>query len=126
MFSKDIQSDATPLLYACQMGHAPIVRQLLARDDVDLNTIGFNGGATALLLAIHHGHTEIIYLLLDKDDIDVNLYNTRRDTPLMMAIRVGLVEVVKSLLARDNLDPNILDSQGPRFSCIIVCSVSRT
>jgi hypothetical protein len=40
------------------------VRQLLAQDDVDLNTLGFAGGATPLLRAVYNHHTEIINLFL--------------------------------------------------------------
>jgi ankyrin repeat protein len=61
---RDIQSDATPLLCACQMGHVSIVRHFYSLEMM-----------SALLLAAYNGHAEI-NLRLDKDDIDVNLEET--------------------------------------------------
>ncbi|KAN0074269.1 Ankyrin repeat-containing domain protein [Elaphomyces granulatus] len=103
-----------PLYYACKTGDVSIVRQLLARDDVNPNTTD----GSPLLLAISSRNTEIVELLLAKDGIDVNLcsrYHSRyhRISPLMMAVERGWVEVVESLLARDELDPNIVTSVLP-------------
>jgi ankyrin repeat protein len=97
------------------------VKQLLARNDVDLNVLGRDktaGWVTPLITACHNCHIEITNLLLAKHDIDVNFHNTTdRNTALMRAARkavtVPLMEgVVKSLLARDDVDPNILNSYG--------------
>jgi ankyrin repeat protein len=100
---------STPLMYACWGGHVSIVRQLLARDDVDCNSLG--SGWTPLTIACKFGHIEIVNLLLDKDDVDVNLSNGR-STPLITAVETGLVEVVESLLTRVDLKPNIVNNHG--------------
>ncbi|KAN0072817.1 hypothetical protein V8E54_008931 [Elaphomyces granulatus] len=67
---------ATPLIHTCKNGHESIVRQLLARDDVNINAVGFDGEwipiyltvprspRTPLAAARMGGHTEIANLLL--------------------------------------------------------------
>jgi ankyrin repeat protein len=94
---------------AAKQGHASIVRQLLAREDLDCNTI--RSGWTPLTTACNFGHIEIVNLLLDRDDVDVKL-SDGTSTPLITAVEMGFVEVVESLLARDNLKPNIVNNLG--------------
>jgi ankyrin repeat protein len=92
------------------------VRQLLARDDVDINAIGFDGewrpvypGSlnTPLTAACKGSHPEIANILLAREGIDVNLHK-----PLSHALSAGMVGVVESLLARDDLDADIMDNFG--------------
>jgi ankyrin repeat protein len=77
---------ATPLIHACKNEHESVVRQLLARDDVDINAVGYDGEwrpkiylavprralRTPLAAACMGGHTEITNLLLTKEGINVN------------------------------------------------------
>ena len=109
------KSHATPLLRACQGKHVSIVRQLLARDNIHLNTVFTLGGigvTTPLLAAIESRNMDIINLLLGKYGIDVNLRPEYNIPPLMKAIRSRVpVEVIESLFARDDLDLNIMDNK---------------
>ncbi|KAN0068657.1 Ankyrin repeat-containing domain protein [Elaphomyces granulatus] len=109
----------SPLLYACLAGHVSIVRQLLARDNVDINCRGsfrhyleYQDVNTPLRAACSGGNTEIISLLLTKHGIDVNKGNYGGNTPLMIAVVNNRVEGVKSLLARADVDPNIPNRSG--------------
>ena len=103
--------DKTPLHWACELGHVSIVRQFLARDDVDLNTLCERSG-TPLTTACYNRRIEVVSLLLAKEDVDVNLQNNRDgNTPLMIAVEMGLVQLVESLLTRDDLNPNIANNQ---------------
>ena len=97
------------LRIAVKQGHVSIVRQLLAREDIDCNTL--RSGLAPLTTACEYGHVEIVNLLLDRDDIDVN-YRGGRSTPLITAVEMGFVEGVESLLARDDLKPNIVNNCG--------------
>ena len=108
------QDSLTPLHWACSMKHVSIVRQLLARDDVNFNAIGYSPLHTALITPlIAAENVEIINLLLAKDGIDVNLPGgIDRNTPLMTVVQLGLEEVAKSLLTRGDLDPNIVNRYG--------------
>ena len=102
--------DGAPLLRACPGGHASVVRQLLARDEINVNPVGSRG--TALIAAIRARSMEIINLLLGSDGIDVNFHPQSINAPLIMAIESGQIEVAESLLARDDLDLNIVDEKG--------------
>ena len=121
---KGLLSDS--LVCSCWKGHVSIVRQLLARDDVDINYASrrmYDGftvppftrsefGCTPLTIACHRGNAEIINLLVAKEGIDVNFCDIGGVAPLMAAVDKGFVGAVESLLARDDLDPNIIDSSG--------------
>ena len=107
---------ATPLIHACRNGHVSIVRQLLARDDVDINAVGFDGEwrpvyprplNTPLTAACKGGHSEIANILLAREGIDVNLHK-----PLPHALNAGMVGVVESLLARGDLDTDTMGHLG--------------
>ena len=45
------------------------MKQLLARDDVDLNAYGLDGQSTPLITASLHDDAEIVNLLLAKDGV---------------------------------------------------------
>ena len=91
-----------------------IVKQLLARDDIDVNAIGFRDFREIALLVTcdlersisDKRDEEIIHLLLDKADINVNFSNIWGDTALMLAARYRKMSVVKSLIARNDVNPN--------------------
>ena len=89
------------------------MRQLLARDDIDLNTILNRKGrikTTLLQSAVRSGNMEVVNLLLSKDGIDVNLYCDV--SPVIMALQFQLMKMAESLLARDDLDLNVMDRDG--------------
>ncbi|KAN0074268.1 Ankyrin repeat-containing domain protein [Elaphomyces granulatus] len=113
----------TPLYHACKTGDVSIVRQLLARDDVNPNTIEGSyeyGAMTPLLLAISSRNTEIVELLLAKDNIDVNFW-----TPLYHACRMGDVSIVRQLLARDDVNPNTIERSYEAMTPLLVAISSR-
>ena len=56
---------ATPLIHPRKNGHESIVRQLLARDDI--NIVGFDEEWIPLAAACMGGHTDIANLLLVKE-----------------------------------------------------------
>lgn len=87
------------------MGHVSVVKQLLARDDVDLNACGFDGYLTPLIAACHRHDAEMVDLLIAKDGTDVNLQDIYGNTPLIIAVQRILpsMQLVESLL-RDDLD----------------------
>ena len=99
----------TPLVTACSGGDVSIVRQFLARDDIDVNRL--KSGLTPLLAACNKGRKEVVKLLLERDDVNVNLGDGT--TPLIKAVEtMKSAEVVKSFLARADLDLNIVNSHG--------------
>jgi hypothetical protein len=97
----------TPLLMACQDGHAEVVGMLLACDAVDVNKATTDDGSTPLLMACQKGHTEVVGMLLACDGVDLNKAMTDDGTtPLFAACQEGRTEVVRLLLACDVVDVN--------------------
>ena len=86
----------TPLLLACQMGHAPVIESLLA-SGTDPNSTTSNG-TTALMLASASGRVEAVTELLDKR-ADVNATEpSRQETALMFAAAANRLDVIKLLV----------------------------
>ena len=100
----------TPLVTACLGGDVSIVRQFLARDDIDFNRL--NSGLTPLLAACSKGRKEVVKLLLERYDVDVNLGG--ETAPLLEAVeKMKSAEVVKCFLSRADLDlNNVVNSHG--------------
>ena len=88
-----------------------IVKQLLARDDVDPDLKNYNG-QTPLSLAASNGREAVVSLLLAKDNVDSNSKDKDGQTPLSLAASNGREAVVSLLLAKDNVDLNSKDKDG--------------
>jgi len=65
-------ASGTPLTRAAEYGLIDVVRALLQRPDINVNSVDYNY-RTSLGRACGKGHTEIVNLLLDHKDIDVNI-----------------------------------------------------
>jgi ankyrin repeat protein len=87
----------TPLSYAAERGHETIVRLLLARKDVAIDSKDAEYGWTSLFWAAVHGYTAIVRLLLDKG-ADIDAKSFWGHTALHMAILQLQGDVVKVLL----------------------------
>jgi len=119
--------------------YAPIVRQLVLRDDIDrqLNVnddtplmwlLGRSGNeeivkllfATgkekifpgALSIPAKNGFTELVKLLLDTEKVDVNFKDPGGRTPLSWAAHAGSEAVVKLLLETHGVEIDVRDSDG--------------
>jgi len=85
-----------------------VVELLLARDDVNLNSKGFENGLTPLALAALMGREEAVKLLLARDGVDPDSKGSEGLTPLSWAAG-GHNAVVELLLAKDDVDLNSKD-----------------
>jgi len=85
------------LFIAAAEGKLKKVKELLQRQDIDLNKQNQEGRG-ALDLACRHGHLEIVQELLYDPRVDINLGNSRGGTPLYIACQEVHIEVVKFLL----------------------------
>lgn len=95
----------TPLALAAIYGHEKVVEILLAREDVDPNTIDAEG-LTPLSQAARAGHEKVVKVLLKKHGVCVNKARHGDRTPLSWAAEEGHVGVVSILLKqRKNVDP---------------------
>ncbi|KAG4269316.1 AGC/PKA protein kinase [Fusarium proliferatum] len=96
----------TALSYAARYGHEQVVKLLVARDDVDLNSTDGLYGETPLSWAAKNGHAGVVKLLLGNQGILADCVPESRQTPLSFAAENGHLEVVRLLLSRHDVDPN--------------------
>ncbi|KAN0085611.1 Ankyrin repeat-containing domain protein, partial [Elaphomyces granulatus] len=98
--------DFSALHWACKMGHVHIVKQLLTRDNVNVNAKDVYN-----FLPLHYGamHTDVVKLLLQREDIDVNGQDVCGWTALTLAAHYNRFEAAKLLLERDDINPNARD-----------------
>jgi ankyrin repeat protein len=101
----------TPLSWAAQNGHEPVVRQLLTREGVDVNTKD-KKNYTPLLWAAYNGHVAVVERILTRDEVDVNAKDSHGLTPLSLAAANGHESVVEHLLAKDGIDVDSKDKYG--------------
>jgi ankyrin repeat protein len=86
-----------------------VVKLLIERDDVEINSKASNG-QTPLSLAAVKGYEAVVKLLLATDAVDPDSKDARCGrTPLSRAAGMGHEAVVNLLLAKDIVDPNSQD-----------------
>ena len=85
----------SPLHYACQNGHAPVV-DLLLEHDYDPQIVTSRDRDTPLHLACANAHTHVVSLLIGR--ISRLRKNRSGNNPLHLACKVGCIEIVKALL----------------------------
>nr|CAD2139141.1 unnamed protein product [Meloidogyne enterolobii] len=90
------QSDSTPLMQACNCGHADVVRTLI-QAGADVNALSSTRD-TALLYACASGHLECIKDLVNSGCCDLTLRNEAGHDALMEAANFGDVEIMKFLI----------------------------
>jgi len=96
-------SNRSPLCYAICRGWGEMVKELVARPDLDLNESPVGGGPTALSLAVGSGDDEVVRILLERDDVDVNLADAHGRSPLWHAMESGNEVIAKILVARGGI-----------------------
>jgi ankyrin repeat protein len=101
----------TPLALAAIYGYEKVVEILLAREDVDLNTID-EKGLTPLSQAARCGHEKVVKALLKKHGVCVNNAGHGDRTSLSWAAEGGHIGVVSILLKqRKSVDPIAKDAE---------------
>jgi ankyrin repeat protein len=103
--------DQTPLLWAAKFGHKDVVRLLLAKENVNIDTRN-EWGRTPFSWAAHNGHIEIVEMLLATGKIELNSRDNLRRTPLCRAARNGQESIVARLLQIEEIEADPVDSLG--------------
>ncbi|KAL0631450.1 hypothetical protein Q9L58_009682 [Maublancomyces gigas] len=103
---------STSLHYTSMNGNHHILRLLLERDGVDVNSKDSEYGQTSLSWAARIGREKVVQMLLEKAEVDVDSRDSKGRTPLYWAVRVGREKVVQMLLERDGVDVDSRDSEG--------------
>ncbi|KAI9754904.1 MAG: hypothetical protein M4579_004504, partial [Chaenotheca gracillima] len=93
----------TPLSWAAKQGAEAIVRQLVGRADVDVNSKDVLG-MTPLSWAAENGHEAVVGLLMERPDLDANSKNLNGSTPLRGAISGMHEEIIRLLVERTDVD----------------------
>lgn len=88
----------TPLSWAAENGHVPVVEQLIATRQVEVDSKD-KSGKTPLIWAAKEGHTAVVQLLLD-NGAHPNLQSDSYRTSLLYAAESGHTEIVQLLLDR--------------------------
>ena len=102
----------TALMIASYFGLEGVVKQLLAKDGVDVNSKDSYYGQTPLSWAAENGREAVVKQLLAKDGVDVDSKSNSGRTPLSWAALNGREAVVKQLLAKDGVDVDSKDNSG--------------
>jgi len=100
----------TPLIVAATSNRVEIVKLLVPRADVDVNSTDHRR-TTALAYAVRgtRGGVEVVRALLERADTDVNMRDIDGRSALYHAVEVGGQESVASLLARPEVNVNFVD-----------------
>ncbi|KAH6907388.1 ankyrin repeat-containing domain protein [Coprinopsis sp. MPI-PUGE-AT-0042] len=93
-------------MLAARYGHEGIVKQLLARTDIQVNLVN-DQGWSALMLAAFHGYTSIVIQVLATPEVLVNSINNEGRSALMLAAQGGHEATVGLLLAVTYIDTAI-------------------
>ncbi|KAL3248789.1 hypothetical protein ABHI18_011888 [Aspergillus niger] len=99
----------------------PVMKLLLRRRKVDINTKDSIYGMSSLSWAADNGHEAVVKLLLETKKVDLNSKDSiSGKTPLSWAAQNGHEAVVKLLLETKKVDINTKDSDGwtPLFSAV--------
>jgi len=89
----------TPLMWAAENGHDPLVKLLLAQSNLDPNRVDQKYGRTALSRAAGNGHERVVKLLLGRELSEDSWW---RHSPRLMRLIQG----------RSNAKPDIPDYQN--------------
>ncbi|KAL9134421.1 MAG: hypothetical protein Q9175_004391 [Cornicularia normoerica] len=101
----------TLLSRAAERGHEGVVKLLLSRDGVAVNSHD-DDDRTPLWWAAKRGYDGVIKLLLSRDDVAMNSQDGLGRTPLSCAAVQGHEGVVRLLLSRDDVAVNFQDVWG--------------
>jgi ankyrin repeat protein len=99
----------TPLYAAVVKGDVPVVKSILAREDLDLSD---KGNASSLHQAVFDGNDAMVHFLGGNEKIDVNVRDELGKTPLHYASKMKNSDIFRFLAFHPKADVNIQDKEG--------------
>jgi ankyrin repeat protein len=113
---KDSIRNRTPLSWAAQQGHKAVVRLLVEREDVEVNTKD-NWGLTPLSYAALHGQETVVRLIVEREDVKADSRDYRGQMPLFYAEVGENKAIVRLLLDQEDVKADSrYHSKGRRYS----------
>ena len=111
----------TPLMRACQLGLAQMVRSLCEAPGVDLN-LRDEQGRTALLHAVLEGQAGCVEVLRARQGVDWNARDEQGDSPLSVAVEQGDATILQIILSvpAPYLELGFTDAKGRNIAQIAV------
>jgi ankyrin repeat protein len=103
--------DRTPLAWAAEQGHEPIVKLLLSMDGVEVNA-GERNGWTPLFLAAMRRHKSVVTLLLAADSIDQGFENEFGLTLLRLAAAHGDILAPTMSVVVHSMEKDLVTTEG--------------
>jgi hypothetical protein len=108
-------SKSTPLLLALRLNRVEMVRLLLARDDIEVESaVGIENASLPLLVAVECGYDAIVRRFLERNDVNIDRvghHEKKRYTALHVAVIHGHENIVRLLVAR-GADVNLINRMG--------------
>jgi ankyrin repeat protein len=101
----------TALSYAASGGFIGIAKQLLAREDINVNK-GDESGWTPIFWAAGGNHAEMVRLLLSHEHADINHKDKNGRNVLSWAAAEGCLDSVKVLIKYKELEVDSIDREG--------------
>ena len=102
---------SSPLNLASKWSQERVVKALLSRADIEINSRDVNE-RTPLMNAAGNGHQAVVELLLSHPNIEVNLTDSNGKNALHLAIKREAILNVELLKSRSDFDVNLRDSDG--------------
>jgi ankyrin repeat protein len=96
----DIASSSRYLWLACEQGNADSVARLIAKSNVDPNSVN-SRRRTPLSIAASYGHEDVVRKLLEHSEVDVTIQDVNGATALTWAASRGHLRIMNLLLSSE-------------------------
>eukprot|EP01060_Flectonema_neradi_P040850 TRINITY_DN9459_c0_g1_i1.p1 TRINITY_DN9459_c0_g1~~TRINITY_DN9459_c0_g1_i1.p1 ORF type:complete len:330 (+),score=55.54 TRINITY_DN9459_c0_g1_i1:1605-2594(+) len=103
--------NGTALHDACSLNRYDIVKLLLSKPDIQVNTVCPPWG-TALHNAVRKSNLSIVEMMTSHGGIDLNVTDSHGNTPLHLSAITGNVEITEILLSHRHIDVQPRNLQG--------------
>ena len=116
--------DNKQLTNACMVGDIAKVEAILAKGDVDVNSVD-SGGCTPLYYAMMFNHPNIVSKLLATADIKIDATDSYGETGLHEACGNNNVECIKLFTKDKRCSPEILNMRDKNGESAVIAAVKR-
>ncbi|KAL6251161.1 hypothetical protein RBB50_001369 [Rhinocladiella similis] len=109
--SRDDRYKGTPLAWAAEYGHEGVVRLLIAKDEVVIDSEN-SQRRTPLSFAVELGHEVVVKMLLETGKAAADAKSNHGRTPFSYAASRGNERIAELLLGTGQVDPDSKDSNN--------------